>query len=128
MLTSLWRVHSNDKIDVRSTRHVLSVIAHFTIIVTVLHDSVTHLRTLLRAAITLVILIQIIKSHPDTLITIVFQDPEKVVTQWVVDLVFLIISPTQHEAAALISSILQFVICERTITSTSQKKTKLDSL
>ena len=128
MLTSLQRVHPNGRIDVRSTRHVLSVVAHLTIIMTVLHNPVTHPETLLEAAITLVILIQIIKSHSDTLIIIVFQDPEEVVTQWVVDLVFSVIPPTQCEAAALISSVLQFVICERTITSTSQKKTKLDSL
>ena len=79
MLTSLQRVHPNDRIDVRSTRHVLSVIAHLTIIMTVLHDPATHPKTLLRATIASVILIQIIKSHSDTLITVVFWDSEKVV-------------------------------------------------
>ena len=58
--------------NIRLTRHVLSAIAHLTIIMTVLHNFITHLRTLLKAVITLVILIQIIKSHSDTLITIVF--------------------------------------------------------
>ena len=81
MLTSLQRVHLNDRIDVRSTRHVLSVITHLTIIMTIFHNVVTNSETLLRAAIALVILIQIIKSHLDTLITVVFQDSEKVVTQ-----------------------------------------------
>ena len=95
---------------------------------TVLYDSVTYSETLLRAAISLVILIQTIKSHFDTLITVVFQDLKKVVTSWVVDLVFSIISPTQCKAAALILSILQFTIYERIIASTSQKKTKLESL
>ena len=57
MLTSLQRVYLNDKIDIRLTRHILSVIAHFTIIVTVLHDLTTHSETLLRAVITSVILI-----------------------------------------------------------------------
>ena len=81
MLTSLQRVHLNDRIGVRSTRHVLSVVTHLTIIVTVLHDLITHSETLLRAVITSVILIQIIESHSDTLVIIVFQDSEKVVTQ-----------------------------------------------
>ena len=106
MLTSLKRVHLNDKISVRLTRYVLSVIVHLTIIVTVLHISVTHSESLFEAVITSVILIQIIKSYSDTLITVVFWDPEKVVTQWVVDLVFLVVPSTQCEAAALIWSIL----------------------
>ena len=72
MLISLQRVHLNDRISVRSTRHVLSMIAHLTIIVTVLYNFVTHSETLLRAAITSVILIQIIKIYLNTLITVVF--------------------------------------------------------
>ena len=57
MLISLQRVHLNDKVGVRSIRHVLSMIAHLTIIVTVLHNLATHSETLLRVVITLVILI-----------------------------------------------------------------------
>ena len=57
MLISLKRVHLNSKIGVKSTRHVLSAVAHLTIIVTVLHNSVTYSETLFRAAITLIILI-----------------------------------------------------------------------
>ena len=128
MLISLQRVHLNGKIGIRSTRHVLSAVAYLTIIVTVLHNFITYSQTLFEAVIAPVILIQIIKSHSDTLITVVFWDSEKVVTQWVVDLVFSVIPPTQCEAAALISSVLWFVIHKRTIASTSQKKTKLNSL
>ena len=72
MLTSLQRVYLNDRISVRLTRHVLSAVAHLTIIVTVLYNFVTYSETLLKAAITLVILIQIIKSHSNTLVTVVF--------------------------------------------------------
>ena len=71
MLTSLQRVYLNDRINVRSTRHILSVIAHLTIIMTVLHNFITHSETLLEAAIALVILIQTIKSYSDTLITVI---------------------------------------------------------
>ena len=57
MLTSLQRVHLNDRISVRLTRHDLSKVAHLIIIMTVLHNSRTYLRTLFKAVITLVILI-----------------------------------------------------------------------
>ena len=72
MLTSLQRVHLNGRIRIRLIRYVLSVVAHLITIMTVLHDLITHLETLLRAVITLVILIQIIKSYSDTLIIIIF--------------------------------------------------------
>ena len=57
MLTSLQRVHLNDRIGVRLTKHVLSAIAHLTIIMTVLYNLITYSETLLKAAIASVILV-----------------------------------------------------------------------
>ena len=48
---------------------------------TVLYDLITHLETLFEVTIASVILIQITESYSDTLITVLFQGPEKVVTQ-----------------------------------------------